>query len=157
MGNLLSCEAVFLVQEKKYKQHCAHLRIRTLLCCTTAHYKEPQIQRVTWHSAPLFVWAHSLCRRICNIYQFLDMLETIVNSQLKKISPATFFQQDGTVPHWNSIVGAFLNYRFPNRWISRADRISWPARSSEVTPCSFSMGISGRHCLQNSCGQHHRF
>jgi hypothetical protein len=67
-----------------------------------------------------------------------------------------FFQQDGAPPHWNLIVRASLNQRFPNRWIGRASPISWPTRSPDITPCDFFLWGYGKDCTESG-GRHQQF
>ena len=61
----------------------------------------------------------------------------------------TWYQQDGASPHNHRDVKAYLNVRFPNRWIgNNSDTlgpatgndgrpIRWPARSPDMTPLDF--------------------
>ena len=42
-----------------------------------------------------------------NIY--LDIMQLFIAPQLEKYQPWTFFQKDGTPPHWVSLVHVCLN------------------------------------------------
>jgi hypothetical protein len=48
-----------------------------------------------------------------------------------------WFQQDGAPPHWARSVRAFLNEKFPSRWIGRGGTLLWPARSPDLAPPDF--------------------
>lgn len=48
-----------------------------------------------------------------------------------------YFQQDGASPHYAIPVRAWLDEKFPGRWIGRRGPIEWPARSPDLTPCDF--------------------
>ena len=49
--------------------------------------------------------------------------------------------QDGAPPHWTKAVRDWLNSNLQQRWIGRGgvedNNISWPARSSNLTPMDF--------------------
>lgn len=47
------------------------------------------------------------------------------------------FMQDGAPPHWSRAVRAWLDEKFPGRWIGRGGPMRWPARSPDLTPCDF--------------------
>ncbi|GBL96692.1 hypothetical protein AVEN_111836-1 [Araneus ventricosus] len=44
---------------------------------------------------------------------------------------------NGASPNWGTVVRAFLDTTFPNRWIGRGGPIAWPPRSSDVTSLDF--------------------
>ncbi|KFM78615.1 hypothetical protein X975_09761, partial [Stegodyphus mimosarum] len=46
---------------------------------------------------------------------YLDMLENFVFPQLEELQPHVFLQQDGTPPHWGTIVRSSLNDHFTGR------------------------------------------
>lgn len=48
-----------------------------------------------------------------------------------------FFQQDGAQPHYALIVRAFLDDKFPDRWVGRRGPVDWPPRSPDLTPPDF--------------------
>jgi hypothetical protein len=48
-----------------------------------------------------------------------------------------YFRQDGAPAHKAIIVKQYLNDIFLNRWIGIQGVISWPARSSDLTPLDF--------------------
>jgi len=51
------------------------------------------------------------------------------------------FQQDGTGSHNARIVSTYLNRQFPGRWMGRYGPIHWPARSPDLNPLDFFMGL----------------
>ncbi|PSN54046.1 hypothetical protein C0J52_14568 [Blattella germanica] len=53
------------------------------------------------------------------------------------ILDSVVFQQDGAPPHFALAVRAYLNQRFPNRWIGRGSPQTWPSRSPDLTPLDF--------------------
>ncbi|GBL96422.1 hypothetical protein AVEN_43734-1 [Araneus ventricosus] len=52
---------------------------------------------------------------------------------------------DGTLPHWDIDVGAFLDTTFPNRWVGLGGPIAWSPRSTDVTRLDFFGGRELRH------------
>jgi hypothetical protein len=48
-----------------------------------------------------------------------------------------WFMQDGAPAHWAKTVRAWLNEKFPRRWIGRGGEIPWPPRSPDLTPPDF--------------------
>ena len=48
-----------------------------------------------------------------------------------------WFQQDGAPPHFGRQVTAFLNEKFPERWLGRGGPVHWPARSPDLSPLDF--------------------
>ncbi|KFM61825.1 hypothetical protein X975_12247, partial [Stegodyphus mimosarum] len=54
---------------------------------------------------------------------YLDMLENFVFSQLEELQPHVFLEQDGTPPHWGTIVRSSLNDHFIGRWIGRGESV----------------------------------
>ncbi|KAL6419711.1 hypothetical protein ACFW04_013675 [Cataglyphis niger] len=67
----------------------------------------------------------------------LDSLEEVPLIERNKI----IFQQDDAGPHNARIVTNYLNEQFPGRWMGRYDPIHWPARSLDLNPLDFFMGI----------------
>ena len=47
------------------------------------------------------------------------------------------FQRDGAPAHYALDVRAWLDSKFPNRWIGRRGPVEWPPRSPDLTPCNF--------------------
>jgi len=47
------------------------------------------------------------------------------------------FMQDGAPPHFATTVRAWLDDKFPLRWIGRRGPLEWPARSPDLTPLDF--------------------
>lgn len=73
----------------------------------------------------------------------LDELETIVfltwrNGNVNSL----YFQHDGALPHYKTVVWDPLNVKFPNRWIGRGGPIARPSRSLDPTPCDFFRDMS---------------
>ena len=50
-----------------------------------------------------------------------------------------YFQHDGAASHYAIIVGEWIDKKFPGRWIGRRWSFDCPARSSDLTPCDFSL------------------
>lgn len=48
-----------------------------------------------------------------------------------------YFMQDGAPPHFSVQVRNYLDQTFPDRWIGRGSRMSWPARSPDFNPMDF--------------------
>ena len=44
---------------------------------------------------------------------------------------------DGTPPHFALSVRAWLDQKFPGRWLGRRGPHEWPARSPDLTPSDF--------------------
>ena len=53
----------------------------------------------------------------------------------------SYFQQDGCPAHSANIVTAYLNEKFPNRWLGLRGPILWPPRSPDLTPLDFFYGV----------------
>ncbi|KFM71424.1 hypothetical protein X975_15209, partial [Stegodyphus mimosarum] len=70
---------------------------------------------------------------------YLDILENFVFPQLEELQPHVVLQQDGTPPHWGTIVRSSLNDHFTGRGIGRGGPIPWPPRSPDITPLDFSL------------------
>ena len=70
---------------------------------------------------------------------YLDMLRDFLEPQLEQdgILDSVVFQQDGAPPHFALAVRAYLNQRFPNRWIGRGSPRTWPSRSPDLMPLDF--------------------
>jgi hypothetical protein len=67
--------------------------------------------------------------------QYLEMLNTTLwpFARYKRLT----FQQDGAPAHYALDVRAWLDEKFPSRWIGRRGPTEWPARSPDLTPCDF--------------------
>lgn len=71
---------------------------------------------------------------------YLNMLEMQVWPALQALPiHEMFLQQDGTPAHYKANVRAWLDEKFPQRWIGRGGPISWPPRSPDLTPMDFSV------------------
>jgi hypothetical protein len=68
-----------------------------------------------------------------SVYQ--EMLTTYAWPQLKR--KGLYFQHDGAGAHYAVTVRAWLDEKFPDRWIGRRGPFEWPARSLDLTPCDF--------------------
>jgi hypothetical protein len=67
--------------------------------------------------------------------RYLDMLKSKVWPLIQR--RRMYFHQDGAGPHYAIPVRAWLDEKFPGRWIGRRGPIEWPARSPDLTPCDF--------------------
>ena len=47
------------------------------------------------------------------------------------------FQQDGTPPHWATVVRDYLDDTFDGNWCDRSGPIMWPPNSPDLTPTDF--------------------
>ena len=67
--------------------------------------------------------------------QYLAMLDRTLwpFARYKRLT----FQQDGAPAHYALDVRAWLDEKFPNRWIGRRGPTEWPPRSPDLTPCDF--------------------
>jgi hypothetical protein len=59
------------------------------------------------------------------------------NYAITQIPQGYFFQQDGAPPYCANTVKAFLHQQFPGKHIGRRGPITWPPRSSGLTPLDF--------------------
>jgi transposase len=66
---------------------------------------------------------------------YLAMLKEFLWPKIKY--KRMLFQQDGAPPHYSLAVRAWLNEKFPGRWLGRRGPLEWPARSPDLTPCDF--------------------
>ena len=60
---------------------------------------------------------------------YLKMLNDFIWPELMR--RRLYFQQDGAPVHYANTVRAWLNEKFPDRWIGRGGPIEWPARSPD--------------------------
>lgn len=80
-----------------------------------------------------------LLRDTMNADRYLKMLEEYVWPRIcgwENIDELVFMQ-DGAPPHFARTVRAWLDQKFPERWIGRQGPHNWPARSPDLTPCDF--------------------
>ncbi|KAJ1531324.1 hypothetical protein ONE63_000008 [Megalurothrips usitatus] len=73
---------------------------------------------------------------------YLEFLQTTLEDMLEEVLPLDlwrdmWFQQDGCPAHWALAVRAYLDARFPGRWIGRRGPVAWPPRSPDLTPPDF--------------------
>ena len=80
-----------------------------------------------------------LLRDTMNAESYLQMLEDSVwpiVSGWENIDELVFMH-DGAPPHFALSVRAWLDRKFPGRWLGRRGPHEWPARSPDLTPCEF--------------------
>ena len=80
-----------------------------------------------------------LLRDTMNAERCLQMLEDYVwpiVSGWENIDELVFMH-DGAPPHFALSVRAWLDQKFPGRWLGRRGPHEWPARSPDLTPCDF--------------------
>lgn len=74
------------------------------------------------------------------------------------------FQQYSALPHFTNPIGEYLNTNRPKNWIGRGGPVSWPLRSSNLTPCDsslwehlnqkiYSTPIASTEELKNNCSR----
>ena len=76
-------------------------------------------------------------------------MQPAIIPQLNDLQPNIIFQLDGAPPHLGLHVRDALDREYPNRWIGRDGPTSWPARSPDLTPLDFFLGIAQRQCVFN--------
>ena len=109
--------------------------------------------RSTQYPEKLNVWAGIINNRIVgpffidgtlNAVKYEDMLRNKIISAIEAIVGddfhETWFQQDGAAPHYGRDVRAYLNAKFPEKWIGRRGAIEWPPRSPDLTPLDYFLG-----------------
>jgi hypothetical protein len=70
--------------------------------------------------------------------EFLDVnLHEFFESVALNDRATTYFQQDVCSTRSANIVTAFLNEKFPGRWLGRYGPIKWSPRSPDLTPFDF--------------------
>lgn len=67
--------------------------------------------------------------------------EFIDNMPLNQRAGGIWFQQDGAPAHNSRAATAFLNEEFANRWLGTNGPVKWPARSPDLTPLDFFLGL----------------
>lgn len=70
-----------------------------------------------------------------NKTSYLELLSVKVYPQIA--TEDLVFMHDGAPAHYATEVRAWLDEKFPNRWIGRRGAIEWPARSPDLTPPDF--------------------
>jgi hypothetical protein len=74
-----------------------------------------------------------------NLYD--EMLETFLRPKLDDVDTEhLWFQQDGATAHTARRSLGVLREMFPGRLISLRGDVGWPARSPDLSPCTFSFG-----------------
>lgn len=102
------------------------------------------------HRWSLNVWAGILGNRILGPYFFernitaesyLEFLRTDLEEYFDNfplnLLERIWLQQDGASPHYSIAVRAYLDERFPEKWIGRGGPVAWPARSPDLTKLDF--------------------
>lgn len=73
-----------------------------------------------------------------NADDYLQMLkEFAIDNMSLQLRQEGYFQHDGAPPHFACTVRAYLDQKFPRRWIGRCGPLSWPPHSPDLTPCDF--------------------
>jgi len=80
-----------------------------------------------------------LLRDTMNAERYLQMLEDYVWPMISgwENIDELVFMHDGAPPHFALGVRAWLDQKFPGRWLGRRGPHEWPARSPDLTPCDF--------------------
>lgn len=72
---------------------------------------------------------------------YLDFLQnslpTLLGEIPEELRQSYWLQNDGCPAHYAVSVRAYLNDRFPGRWIGRLGPILWPPRSPDLNPLDF--------------------
>lgn len=70
-----------------------------------------------------------------NATTYLHLLDSVVwpYARYKKLT----FQHDGAPAHYAAPVRAWLDRKFPERWIGRRGPMEWPPRSPDLTVCDY--------------------
>lgn len=148
---LFSDEATFTLHGHVNRHNCRYWADENPHWMRESHTQRPQKTNV---------WAGIIGNRIVGPFFFdenvtgetyLTMLQNELVPTLRILFPDNldpnlfdqqmWFQHDGAPPHFAQIVRTYLNEVFPNRWIGRRGPIEWPARSPDLTPLDFFMGI----------------
>jgi hypothetical protein len=74
-----------------------------------------------------------------NIFNYLDMMELYVLSQIKKEN--FILQQDSEPPHHAEVVRDFLDENLPQSWIGRDGEKACPPRSPDLFSLDFYCGV----------------
>jgi len=95
-------------------------------------------------------WRGLLCNKLIGPFVFDNSLtgntyEVFLRNELPgllediplMIRRQMYFQHDGAPPHYTRHVREYLNESFPNRWLGRGGPVSWPPRSSDLTPLDY--------------------
>jgi len=97
-----------------------------------------------------------LLRDTMNAEHYLQMLEDCmwpIVSGWENVDELVFMH-DGEPPHFALSVRAWLDQKFPGRWLGRRGRHEWPARSPDLTPCDLSCGaVQRRRCTGQNLAQ----
>ena len=74
---------------------------------------------------------------------YLEMLQNFLLPAVRDEPnfESVFFQHDGCPAHSTVLVRNYLQEHFGNRWIGRYGPVNWPARSPDLSPLDFFMGI----------------
>ncbi|KAJ8935004.1 hypothetical protein NQ318_012656 [Aromia moschata] len=78
--------------------------------------------------------------------EIADFLENLPINEYFHI----YYQQDGAPAHNARRVRDHLNQTFEDRWIDTYGPVRWPARSCDITPLIFSIGVT----LKKQCTEH---
>ncbi|PNF41896.1 hypothetical protein B7P43_G15539, partial [Cryptotermes secundus] len=84
---------------------------------------------------------------------YLKFLQETLPELLKavplEVHREMWFQHDGAPAHCTEVVREYLDETFGNRWIGRGGLITWPPRSSYLTPLKiFLWGTCKAWCMR---------
>ncbi|CAK1601563.1 unnamed protein product [Parnassius mnemosyne] len=80
-----------------------------------------------------------------NYLAFLQhQLPTLLEDVPLQTRATMWYQNDGCPAHYARDVRAYLDDRFPGRWIGRLGPILWPPRSPDLNPLDFFIGVVSR-------------
>lgn len=156
---MFSDECTFLLNGHANRQNCRYWSTENPHWIREEHTQYPQKVNV-WAGivgnhiiGPFFIEGNLNGDNYLALLQN-DVVPTLINLYPNPENPQVptntiWFQQDGAPPHYRANVRQYLNSTFPNRWIGRRGAIEWPARSPDLTPLDFFMGLCEEFYIQN--------
>lgn len=131
-------EAIFKLNGHVNRHNCVYYAVENPHIVITEEMNAPGVT----------VWAGIWSGGIIGPFFFRDTVtaDSYLEKLNKEIVPAIefqtnsnrmFYMHDGAPAHYAQVVRAFLDRKFPNRWIGRRGPIDWPARSPDLTPTDF--------------------
>lgn len=107
----------------------------------TEHTQDSPKVNVFFAPSKQVCWPFFFAKRTMTGCAYLDMLEEFLMPRLQEEGPNDIvFHQDGVPPHFLNEVHAFLEERFPGKWIRRGGPITRPPHSLDPMPLNFSCG-----------------
>ena len=118
----------------------------------TCHYwaaHDPEVTVEKMQNRPkVTVWCGMTATRVIGAYLLRDTMNAKRCLHMLEVYmwPIVFgrenidelvFMHDGAPPHFALSVRAWLDQKFPGRWLGRRGPHEWPARSPDFTPCDF--------------------